>query len=93
MNEFVRNPMADLFVGQIVHYIAYGTPGNEFQPGAHRAAVVTALDNVGIGIFAERPEVSLCVLNPSGIFFDREVPYDSKAGPGTWHHRDECRMP
>jgi hypothetical protein len=74
------------FVGEVVHYVAYGTPGGEFPSGAHRAAVITALDNVGIGRYVEHPEVSLCVLNPTGIFFNQCVPYDPELRPGTWHY-------
>lgn len=68
-------------VGRIVHYVAYGTPGGEFPAGAHRAAIVTAVD------YPDRPDssVGLCVLNPTGIFFNIEVPHDPYGAPGTWH--------
>jgi hypothetical protein len=63
-------------VGRIVHYVSYGTPGDEY-PSACRAAIVTE-------VFDNR--VGLCVLNPTGQFFNREVPYDeSGASGGTWH--------
>lgn len=65
-------------VGRIVHYVAYGTPGGEFPSGVCRAAVVTEIDEaLGVG---------LCVLNPTGQFFNRGVLHDegAKAG-GTWH--------
>lgn len=67
-------------IGRIVHYVAYGTPGGEFQP-AHRAAIITevhfgSMDKV----------VSLAVLNPTGMFFNPTVVHDEeeKRG-GTWH--------
>jgi hypothetical protein len=71
-------------VGRIVHYVAYGTPGGEYKAGAHRAAVVTE-------VFT--PEcVSLCILNPTGLFFATSVMQDETAErPGTWHwpeHKD-----
>lgn len=67
-------------VGRIVHYVAYGTPGGEFPAKAHRAAIVTAVEDEAGHM------VSLCVLNPTGMFFDRHLPYDSTAQmSGTWH--------
>jgi hypothetical protein len=64
-------------VGRIVHYVAYGTPGGEFAAGAHRAAIITAVDGIDT--------VGLCVLNPTGMFFNLVVPHDGAGGPGTWH--------
>jgi len=79
-------------VGDIVHYVSYGTPGGEYQSEC-RAAVITETDG------DPRQSAGLAVLNPSGMFFNRGVPYDS--GPdeaigtilcdgklhsgGTWH--------
>jgi len=62
-------------VGRIVHYVAYGTPGGEFPAGVCRAAIVTEV------LSAEA--VSLCVLNPTGMFFNANVRRDD--APGTWH--------
>jgi len=64
----------------IVHYVSYGTPGGEY-PSACRAAIVTDVRSP--------TEVSLCVLNPEGQFFNRGVLLDGcgKAG-GTWHFPD-----
>lgn len=71
-------------IGRVVHYVAYGTPGNEFPAGAHRAAIITAVLDGGPGIGID--SVSLCVLNPTGMFFHRDVPEDpSGKMPGTWH--------
>ncbi|HEY5903606.1 MAG TPA: hypothetical protein VIV12_17160 [Streptosporangiaceae bacterium] len=71
--------MEGLTPGRMVHYVAYGTPGGEFPAGVHRAAVVTeVIDSIG-GM------VSLCVLNPTGLFFNREVPHDPYGKPGSWH--------
>lgn len=55
-------------VSRIVHYVSYGTPGGEFSR-ACRAAVITETD---FGP-AEGNPVSLCVLSPSGMFFDQNV--------------------
>jgi hypothetical protein len=68
-------------VGRIVHYVSYGTPGGEYTSQC-RAAIVTQV--------TEDPDagdaVSLAVLNPEGMFFNRHVPHeeDGYVG-GTWH--------
>lgn len=78
-------------VGSTVHYVSYGTPGGEYTPQC-RAAVVTSM-NTG--------DVSLCVLNPEGLFFNQHVRHDGGELPvltertglcgglvfpgGTWH--------
>jgi hypothetical protein len=71
-------------VGRIVHYVSYGTPGGEYGREC-RAAIVTHVnddrdESYGLGM------VSLCVVNPTGLFFNQNVLYDGagKAG-GTWH--------
>jgi hypothetical protein len=63
-------------VGRIVHYQAYGTPGGEFK-SVPRAAVVVEVHD------AEAGDVTVCVLNPSGIFFNR-VKFDEGGKPGCW---------
>jgi hypothetical protein len=83
-------------VGRIVHYVSYGTPGGEYKSEC-RAAVVTEAP----GKFAQDMAVSLCVLNPTGQFFNRGVPQGGPVGSeddgftnfcgghvydgGTWH--------
>lgn len=67
-------------VGDHVHYVSYGTPGGEYA-SACRAAVVTAS---GTGI-----AVSLCVLNPTGIFLDRGIRHD----PGTYSGGERTARP
>lgn len=84
-------------IGRIVHYVSYGTPGGEYTSEC-RAAVVTQVGtghlrvrNVTGDMVIDEPtgdigEISLCVLNPSGLFFNEGVRQDeeTKAG-GTWH--------
>lgn len=65
-------------VGRIVHYVAYGTPGGEYREGAHRAAIITEV-TPGLS------EVSLAILNPTGMFFNQCVPHSSTFAPGSWH--------
>lgn len=76
-------------VGRIVHYVSYGTPGGEY-PSACRAAVITAVDDYqepavngeGWHIGA----VDLCVLNPTGMFFNQGVVQnEAERKGGTWH--------
>lgn len=74
-------------VGRVVHYVAYGTPNGEYLP-EHRAAIIT---EVYANPTQQDPDhlstdVGLCVLNPTGQFFNRRVPLDitGKAG-GSWH--------
>lgn len=79
-------------VGRIVHYVAFGTPGGEFQAGAHRAAIITEvydLDREPWSRDSKDVDLSiagLCVLNPNGMYFNTYTPYDpSGQKPGTWH--------
>lgn len=74
-------------VGRIVHYVSYGTPGGEY-PSVCRAAIITEVDDyqdsgdsgVHIG------HVGLCVLNPTGFFFNQPVMQDEdEKRCGTWH--------
>lgn len=65
-------------VGRVVHYQAFGTPGGE-HPSVARAAIITAVHTDEC--------VSLCVLNPTGMFFNASTVYDGSEQPkgGTWH--------
>lgn len=63
-------------VGRIVHYQAYGTPNGEF-PSVPRAAVVTQVHTDTC--------VDLCVMNPSGLFFNTSVVYSEEPKPGHWN--------
>lgn len=67
-------------VGRVVHYVSFGTPGGEY-PSVCRAAVITEADSEP-GVTA----VGLAVLNPTGMFFNRDVK-QSEGGHegGTWH--------
>lgn len=61
-------------VGHMVHYTSYGTPGGEYT-SVCRAAVVTAVE--------DDESISLCVLNPEGMFFNQDVLFGDTGG--TWH--------
>lgn len=67
-------------IGRVVHYVSYGTPGGEYKSEC-RAAVVTEVDPVLQTDGSH--SVGLCVLNPTGQFFNRGVHYhDGKGEPG-----------
>lgn len=68
-------------VVRAVHYVAYGTPGGEFPAGVCRAATITEV-HPGPN---DEGEVGLCVMNPTGLFFNSNILYDEGKAPGTWH--------
>lgn len=70
--------MDGLTVGRMVHYVAYGTPGGEYQAGAHRAAIVAEVKDKDKGICV------LMVINPTGVHWNT-APYSEEIKPGTWH--------
>ncbi len=59
-------------VGRIVHYVAYGTPVGEFPKTCRAAVVIEVTDAKTVG---------LVVLNPQGLFFHQNLPYDDSADP------------
>lgn len=70
-------------VGRVVHYVSRGSADGAF-PSVCRAAVVTEIEPGLPGIDPDR--VGLCVLNPSGMFFDQGIRQNEDAKPGgTWH--------
>ena len=71
-------------IGRIVHYQSYGTPGGEFLPEP-RAAVVTEVEPLEAERAHDVPKVGLCVLNPTGQYFNRSVPYSEHPEPGHWN--------
>lgn len=70
-------------IGRIVHYQSYGTPGGEYLPEP-RAAIVTEVQPANVFDPPEVPNVALCVLNPTGIFFSFAVPFSEDPKPGHW---------
>jgi len=62
-------------VGRVVYYKSYGTPNGEYKP-EDRAAIVTS---VGVN-----NQVSLCVLNPTGMFFNECVEQGEEGGQWDW---------
>jgi hypothetical protein len=65
-------------VGRIVHYMARGSADGVFKPEC-RAAIITEVSG-------DNSEwISLCILNPTGLFFTHRVPFEDNKNPGTWH--------
>lgn len=76
-------PNDDVRIGCSVHYVAYGTPGGEY-PSVCRAATVTEV--TGQLEDADGWVVGLCVMNPTGLFFNRAVNQSEEdQRGGTWH--------
>lgn len=59
-------------VGRTVYYVSYGTPDGEYKSEC-RAAIITWVHPDTID--AEDQLVSLCVLDPNGMFFNETVAY------------------
>jgi hypothetical protein len=68
-------------VGRSVHYVSRGSADGFFRPTC-RAAVITEVADAALGI------VGLCILNPTGLFFDQHVRYSALNEPGTWHWQE-----
>jgi hypothetical protein len=79
-------PVPKPTVGCIVHYVSHGTPGGEYTSQC-RAAIVTATDPASGDVPAPgQVFVSLAVLSPEGMFFNRFVLQDEgNHTAGTWH--------
>ncbi|MFP7287998.1 hypothetical protein SFC15_17425 [Shouchella clausii] len=62
-------------VGRVVYYKSYGTPNGEYKP-ENRAAIITGV--------VDEETVHLCVLNPTGMFFNLNVSKGSEGGQWDW---------
>lgn len=81
-------------VGRIVHYVSMGSPveadGSQKYPSVCRAAIVTEgrgyqrVDPTG-RLIVDVETVALCVLNPTGLFFDQDVEQSDSHVGVTWH--------
>jgi hypothetical protein len=70
-------------IGRVVHYQSYGTPGGEYE-SVPRAAIITQVpENDPNG----NPNgfVGLCILNPTGMFFNPHVKYSETPKAGCWN--------
>ena len=62
-------------IGRMVHYQAHGSPDGT-HPSVPRAAIVTAVHDDEM--------VDLCVLNPTGLYFNQRCVRSEEAKGGTW---------
>lgn len=74
-------------VGSIVHYVSHGSPvrkdGTQVYTSQCRAAIVTEVLNEA-NVTGEC--VALCVLNPTGQFFNEHICQDeTNHVGGSWH--------
>lgn len=78
-------------VRRLVTYWAYGTPGGEYPSNVDRAAMITLVHDPRALAEGEavdpdwQPDVSLAVFNPSGFFFNQDVPYTPYDKPQGGH--------
>lgn len=79
MDEPIQTEIPDPMptVGRIVHYQAYGTPGGEYK-SVPRAAIVTEIGE-------STTTIGLMIANPTGLFFNKEVPFSFKPKAGCWN--------
>lgn len=72
-------------VGRIVHYRAHGSPDGTHRSAARAAIITEVLVDITSGE-VDQHVVSLCVLNPTGMYFNQNVLRDDAAEPrgGTW---------
>lgn len=81
--------MAEPSIGRIVHYVSYGSADGRYKSEC-RAAVVT---ETGEGRIDESV-IGIAVLNPTGLFFDRQVRHDEDDHDGgTWHWPERVETP
>lgn len=71
-------------IGRIVHYQSYGTAKGEYLPEP-RAAIITEVHDATEGDPFGPISVSLCILNPTGLFFNTSVCYADEPTPGCWN--------
>jgi hypothetical protein len=62
-------------IGRVVHYLSRGSKDGFYQPES-RAAIVTEVQTAEV--------VSLCILNPTGMFFTQNVSYGGEPGQWIW---------
>lgn len=64
-------------VGRVVYYKSYGTPNGEYKQ-EDRAAIITAVKD------ADNDIIDICVLNPTGFFFNQNVKRGEQGGEWNW---------
>ena len=78
-NVIIMSESQPIIIGSIVHYVI---PNSNIC----RAAIVTAKQNNETS-----NTISVCIINPTGIFFDTHVTEDWLVKTsGSWHRVDQC---
>lgn len=62
----------------MVYYHALGSADGKFPVGQERASIITDVLDAAAGV------VSLCVLNPTGMYFNQRVEQGSNGGQWDW---------
>lgn len=73
--DVMPDPIVKPTVGRMVYYKSYGTPNGEYKP-ENRAAIITAIKSDTV--------IDLCVLNPTGMFFNQDVKQGEEGGQWDW---------
>lgn len=71
-------------LGRIVHYQSHGSPNGQHSSQPRAAIITSTYEGTP---FEVEQRVDLCVLNPTGMYFDKATPFDAAEipAPGTWH--------
>lgn len=70
-------------VGRVVHYQSHGSPNGQHK-SEPRAAIITR--TYPDTAFPSDPvTVDLCVLNPTGMYFDHRTPFSETPKAGHWN--------
>jgi hypothetical protein len=75
-------------VGRVVHYQSHGSPNGQHKSEPRAAIITSVREDIGKEGSAGPGRdgfVDLCVLNPSGMYFDRATPYSETPQPGHWN--------
>lgn len=80
-------------ISDTVIYKSLGSADGRYKP-EDRSAIVTEIHvdefinkDPKVGANYNEYTVSLCVFNPTGLFFNTFVQYDPEGKPGTWRYK------
>lgn len=83
----MNNFRCDGRIGTKVHYVARGSLDGVYPPICRLAFITGIRDEFDPNDDYAPPRITydLCVLNPEGQFFNRDVKLDPNGKPGTFH--------
>lgn len=80
-----------IWVGMDAHYMSRGSADGVFAPVCRAAKVTELCSGAHCGKSSYSADVGLCILNPTGMYFERHVEHDEDyRSPGTWHFLEHC---